>query len=477
MTNRRNFIKTAGITGVGLSISMPGKSRSINSNFKSKRPAVEARKFTSKAVEAKIAEMKAVMADEELAWMFENCFPNTLDTTVSCYQKENKPYCYVITGDIDAMWLRDSTAQVWPYLPLANKDPELKNLLKGVVNKQTEFVLVDPYANAFYDDPNKLSKWSKDITVMKPGIHERKYELDSLCYVVRLAHGYWKATGDTSIFDDQWKNAMKLIVKTFREQQRKEDKGPYSFRRTHPSPLTSQFSEGFGNPTKKTGLIHSMFRPSDDATYYPFLVPANMFAEVSLRQLHEIFSIALKEEGFASECLSFAKELDQALKQYAILEHPYAGKIFPFEIDGFGNALFMDDAGIPNLLSLPYLGYCKISDPVYKNSRKFSLSSYNPWYHGGKYGKGIGGPHVGENKIWPMGFIMQAMTSTDDKEILYCLHTLKTTHAGSGFIHETFHVDNPEIFSRKWFAWANTLFGEMIIQLQETKPHLLQKIV
>ena len=474
METRREFVKKMGIASVAMASGFPTIGNIFGPAFISNRPPVNKRCFTSKAVEETITNVKNAMADDELAWMFENCFPNTLDTTVTYTEKNGNPFTYVITGDIDAMWLRDSSAQVWPYLPLANKDEKLKNLLKGVVAKQTEFVLLDPYANAFYNDPNRVSEWKDDLTTMKPGVHERKWEIDSLCYVIRLAHGYWMSTGDTSVFDGTWQGAMKLVVKTFREQQRKENKGPYHFQREATSPTDTQFGRGYGNPTKKIGLIHSMFRPSDDSTIYPFLISSNMFAVVSLIQLGEIFGEVLADKEMESECTGFANEIDQAIREYAVLQHPVAGKIYPLEIDGFGNALFMDDANVPNLLSLPYLGYCKSTDPLYLNTRKFSLSPDNPWFNEGKYARGIGGPHVGENRIWPLGLVMQALTSNDDQEIINCLTTLKNTHAGTGFIHESFNVDNPDEFSRSWFAWANTIFGELILHLYYNKPELLK---
>ena len=474
METRREFVKKMGIASVAMASGFPAIGNIFSPVFVSNRPPVNKRCFTSKAVEETITNVINAMADDELAWMFENCFPNTLDTTVTYTEKNGNPFTYVITGDIDAMWLRDSSAQVWPYLPLANKDEKLKNLLKGVVAKQTEFVLLDPYANAFYNDPNRISEWKDDLTTMKPGVHERKWEIDSLCYVIRLAHGYWKSTGDTSVFDGTWQGAMKLVVKTFREQQRKENKGPYHFQREATSPTDTQFGRGYGNPTKKIGLIHSMFRPSDDSTIYPFLISSNMFAVVSLIQLGEIFGEVMADKEMESECTGFANEIDQAIREYAVLQHPVAGKIYPLEIDGFGNALFMDDANVPNLLSLPYLGYCKSTDPLYLNTRKFSLSPDNPWFNEGKYARGIGGPHVGENRIWPLGLVMQALTSNDDQEIINCLTTLKNTHAGTGFIHESFNVDNPDEFSRSWFAWANTIFGELILHLYYNKPELLK---
>ena len=444
-------------------------------DFVSQRPELSKRKFVSKSLENTIKKVKKSIADEELAWIFENCFPNTLDTTVNHYQKNGKPYTYVITGDIDAMWLRDSSAQVFPYLSLAKEDEKLKNLLKGVINKQIEFVLLDPYANAFYDDNQKVSEWKNDFTEMKSGVHERKWEVDSLCYVMRLSYHYWKTTGDASIFDEDWKNAILLILKTFREQQRKENKGPYKFQRGNGNPLDTQFGGGYGNPTHKNGLIHSMFRPSDDATFYPFLISSNMFAVVSLRQISEIFKTIFLSLNAGNQFINIANEVDEAIKNYAIFERKEFGKIYALEIDGFGNALFMDDANVPNLLSIPYLGYTSYHDEVYKNTRKFSLSTANPWFNEGKFAKGIGGPHVGENKIWPLGLIMQALTTDDDEEIFYCLKTLKNTHAGTGFIHESFDVNNPKDFSRSWFAWANTLFGELILHLYEKKPEVLKR--
>lgn len=487
---RRDFIKKAGITSSFLITSysvlgnykslfyqpagVTANGRGMATGFISNRPEPGKRKFTSSAVEETIAEVKKTIADDELAWMFENCFPNTLDTTVTYYEKDGEPFTYVITGDIDAMWLRDSTAQVWPYLPLAKKDERLKKLLQGVINKQAEFVLLDPYANAFYNDPSRISEWKNDHTTMKPGVHERKWEIDSLCYVVRLAYGYWKNTGDTTPFNTSWQEAMKLIINTLREQQRLDGKGAYRFQREAANPTDTQFGGGFGNPTRKIGLIHSMFRPSDDATIFPFLVSSNMFAVVSLRQLADMFGEVMNNAEMRDECNRFAGELDQTLQQHAVFQHPDSGKIYPLEIDGFGNALFMDDANVPNLLSLPYLGYCKSTDSTYLSTRKFSLGHDNPWFNEGKFAKGIGGPHVGENKIWPLGIVMQALTSNDNQEILDCLAMLKNTHAGTGFIHESFNADDPDDYSRSWFAWANTIFGELILHLYLEKPELLK---
>lgn len=416
--------------------------------------------------------MKKSIADKELAWMFENCFPNTLDTTVQFNMKNGKPDTFVITGDIPAMWLRDSTAQVWPYLPFAKEDKKLKDLLAGVVNRQTACVLIDPYANAFNDGPGE-SIWESDFTDMKPELHERKWEVDSLCYVIRLAYGYWKATDDTAPFDDEWLRAMKLIVKTFREQQRKDNPGPYSFQRKATVWTDTQVFKGYGMPTKYTGMIHSMFRPSDDACMFPYLIPSNMFAVVSLMQLKEMVLALTDDKDFAHECSQLAQEVDKGIQDYAILKHPYEGEIYAYEVDGFGNAFYIDDANIPNLISLPYLGYCENDAPLYKATRNFSLGEHNPFYSSGKAASGIGGMHTPRNSIWHLGIIMQGLTSTDKGEIASCISELKNTHADTGFMHESFNKDDARDFTRSWFAWANTLFGEFIIKVSDEHPELI----
>jgi meiotically up-regulated gene 157 (Mug157) protein len=467
MTTRRNFILNSGLTIAGLAIGGTGKlmASSLNGvSYVSKRPAPEKRNFTSAAVEKVIQQTKARLKDPKLAWMFENCYPNTLDTTVRFKTSNGKPDTFVITGDIDAMWLRDSSAQVWPYLPLANEDPSLKALLAGVINRQTKCVLIDPYANSFNEGPTG-SEWQTDQTNMKPELHERKWEIDSLCYTVRLAYHYWKTTSDTAVFDADWQKAARLIYKTFIEQQRKDNLGPYSFLRKTDRQLDTLSNGGWGQPLKPVGLINSSFRPSDDATTYGFLIPSNLFAVTSLRQLAEISNIVTKDIAFADNCTALANEVEAAIQKFAIVNHPKYGKVYAFEVDGFGNTALMDDANVPSLLGLPYLGCVDKSDPIYQNTRKLVWSNDNPYFFKGKAGEGIGGPHVGYDMVWPMSIIMLAMTSSNDAEVLSCLKTLVATDGDTGFMHETFHKDDPKKFTRSWFAWANTLFGELVLKL------------
>lgn len=475
MISRRNFIKTGTLAIAGLSLSNLSFSKSFSINsYNSNRPPVDQRKFVSEAIEAKIIEMKKTIRDEELAWLFENCYPNTLDTTVTHRIINGKPDTFVITGDIHAMWLRDSSAQVWPYLELINEDKKLRELIAGVINRQTKCILIDPYANAFNDGPGE-SQWKNDLTEMKPELHERKWEIDSLCYPIRLTYRYWKTTSDVSVFDEDWQAAMKLVLKTFKEQQRKNGNGPYRFMRETAWATDSLPLGGYGNPVNPVGLIVSSFRPSDDATIFPFLVPSNFFAVVSLKQLAEISENVTSDKLFARDCLSLAEEVEESLNKYAIAEHLNFGKILPYEVDGFGNKLFMDDANVPSLLSLPYLNAVSSDNEVYKNTRKFLFSINNPYYFEGKVGNGIGGPHAGPGKIWHLAIIMRGLTSKDENEIYDCIKLLKNSHSGTGFIHESFDKDDATKFSRPWFAWANTLFGEFILSVQKEYPHLLQK--
>ena len=469
--NRRLFLKTSSLAGVGVFI----QANAFAIEFPIVRMAAAQRKFSSAVIEDTINRMKIGIKDPEVAWLFENCFPNTLDTTVHFKIKEGRPDTFVITGDIHAMWLRDSTAQVWPYLPLITKDERLKQLIAGVVNRQTECILIDPYANAFNDGPGH-SEWLKDHTDMKPELHERKWELDSLCYTVRLAYHYWKTSQDSSVFDEKWLKAAQTIIATCREQQRFKGRGNYRFGRTTSWSTDTVPGNGYGNNTKPNGLIHSVFRPSDDATQYPFLIPSNLFAVVSFRQIAEIAEKIYRNQAFANECLGFANEVEQAIKKYAVINHPQFGLIYAMEVDGFGNCLFQDDANVPNLLGLPYLGAVKADDKVYQNTRRFVLSESNPYFFKGKAAEGIGSPHTLVNQIWPMSIIMRAMTSSNDEEILAQLRFLKTTHANTGFMHESFDKDDASQFTRKWFAWANTLFGELLLKIERERPHLLSKV-
>ena len=429
------------------------------------RPAQSERLFTSQAIEQEIVRVQQMLTNARLAWMFGNCFPNTLDTTVH-YSKDadGSDDTFVYTGDIHAMWLRDSGAQVWPYVQFANDDPALQAMLAGVINRQFKCINIDPYANAFNYGPTG-SEWESDRTEMKPELHERKYEIDSLCYPIRLAYYYWLVTGDDSVFGEEWLSAVGNILKTFREQQRKDGNGPYTFLRKTDRQFDTLSNNGLGAPVNPVGLIVSSFRPSDDATVLQFLVPSNFFAVSSLRKAAEILTKVNRNEELAAECTALADEVAAALDEYAVYDHPKFGPIYAFEVDGFGNSLLMDDANVPSLLALKYLTPEVIDDEIYANTRRFVWSDSNPYFFRGKAGEGIGGPHIGYDMAWPMSIMMKAFTSDDDAEIKYCIEMLMSTDAGTGFMHESFNVNDPSDFTRAWFAWQNTLFGELILKL------------
>ncbi len=472
---RKSFLNNITILTAGTTFFNSKIFASATNDFTNKRPLPADRKFTSEAIENVILQIKKTIPDKQLGWLFENCFPNTLDTTVDFEIINSKPDTYVITGDIDAMWLRDSTAQVWPYLPFIKEDKKLQELIKGVINRQTKCILLDPYANAFYKDPNKISEWKNDLTDMKPGIHERKWEIDSLCYPIRLANKYWQLTGDASCFDNAWLEAMRKVLQTFTEQQRKNGEGPYTFQRTTSWATDGVPLSGYGYPVKPVGLICSMFRPSDDATIFPFLIPSNFFAAASIQQLYAMLQSMHADLKPFELYKNLYSGVSDALKKYAYVRHEVYGKIIAYEINGFGSFNLMDDANIPSLLSLPYLVGDKIAQTTeYINTRKLLLSTDNPFFFTGSAGEGNGGPHTGMNYIWPMSITMRALTSNDDNEINHCLQMLVQSNAGTGFMHESFYKDDASKFTRKWFAWANTLFGELIVHLSETKPALLK---
>jgi hypothetical protein len=372
------------------------------------------------------------------------------------------------------MWLRDSSAQVWPYLSLMKSDKRLQTLIAGVIHRQTRCILLDPYANAF-NFSNEGSEFDKDMTKMRAELHERKWEIDSLCYPLRLVHGYWKTTGDSSPFDAQWGEAMRAVIRTFREQQRKDSQGPYTFQRNTNTPNDTLNLDGYGNPVKPCGLIASGFRPSDDSCIYPFLIPSNLFAVTVLGNLTEM-ATSVGDSELARMAQELRTEVKAALAKYGSATHLGHGTVYAFEVDGYGNQLFMDDANVPSLLSLPYLGAVAVDDKVYQSTRRFVLSDDNPYYFRGKAAEGVGGPHVGKDMIWPLAIIMRGLTSSDDQEIAQCLTTLRRTHAGTGFMHESFNKDDPAKFTRAWFAWANTLFGEFVLSVMQTRPKLLASV-
>ncbi|WCT58080.1 glycoside hydrolase family 125 protein [Paenibacillus kyungheensis] len=399
--------------------------------------------------------------------MFRQCYANTYETTL---QRLADGSTFVITGDIPAMWLRDSTAQVRHYLPVAVHDTEVADMIAGVIRRQIFYIGIDPYGNAFNIEDND-HRYDIDLTELNGWVWERKYEIDSLCYPIQLSYLFWKATGRTDLFDESFRTVLHRIIDLWRCEQHHDDHSPYVFMRENCPPSDTLRNQGKGMPTSYTGMTWSGFRPSDDACTFGYLIPSNMFASVVLGYMAEIAIDMYHDERLATKALRLQEEIDFGIENYGTVIHPQYGKIYAYETDGQGNHNLMDDANVPSLLSIPYLGYRAVEDKVYQNTRAFVLSEHNPYYFTGIAASGIGSPHTPTDYIWHIALSMQGLTSTDPLEIKSILDTLASTHADTGFMHEGFHKDDPTKFTRPWFAWANSLFAELVSQyaLQSSK--------
>jgi len=398
-----------------------------------------------------------------LAPLVKQCFLSTIETTVK--QLSDGSY-FVITGDIPAMWLRDSAAQVRPYVRFAGEDEELQGILEGVIEKQAEMVCIDPYANAFNESANGKTAGYQDETELNDHVWERKYEVDSLCAPLYLGYAYWKATGKSRIFTETFHNMLARIAEIFTLEQDHE-KSDYFFRRYHCMKSDTLPCRGKGRPVNLTGMTWSGFRPSDDCCKFGYLIPSNMMAVTALGYGEQICRECYQDEALAEQCHELAGEILDGIMAYGMVDHPKYGKMYAYETDGFGNYNLMDDANSPSLLAMPYLGFCSREERVYRNTRNFVLSKDNPYYYEGKMAKGVGSPHTPPGYVWHIGIVMQALTSNSREEIMDCLEMLSNTHAGTNYMHEGFHPDAPEKYTRPWFAWANTLFAELLVNLME----------
>ena len=422
------------------------------------RPAPADRAASSQAIERRIEDAASRISDPGLRRLLEGTLSNTLDTTVVAGGTEARPDTFILTGDIDAMWLRDSTAQVWPYLASAVDDAELDRLIRGVIHRQTAQILLDPYANAFLSD-HRPSEWAGDETEMRPGVHERKWEPDSLLAFCRLSAGYSKASGSVRPFDQDWRRALEVVLRTLRVEQRLDGPSPYRFRRPDGDPTDHVANHGQGAPTRPNGMVHCAFRPSDDACDLPLNVPINLSLAAALEAVADV-AAAIEDPG-ASEARALAADIRGGVRRDGTLGQGDA-TIWAYEVDGLGGRVLMDDANAPSLLALPYFGACASSDPLYVATRRWVLSTANPWFVRGRLGEGVGSPHTGLGRIWPIAVAIRGLTATSSDERLDAIRLLGASHAGTFLAHESFDPDDPARFSRPWFAWANSLVGELL---------------
>lgn len=399
--------------------------------------------------------------NSHITHMYENCVSDTLTQTIS---RQNDGSYFMITGDIPAMWLRDSACQLHFLIPFASEDTELAAVIRGIIARQMRCILIDPYANAFNAAPTGSGEWADDLTNMRPELWERKYEIDSLCYPVQLSYLYYRSTADETIFTKEWFQAARMILQTFETETYHESRSSYRFQRLGCRYQDTLSRDGRGALVKEgIGLIWSGFRPSDDACVYGYLIPSNMFAVVILEYIAEIAAQYDGQQDLATNAGSLAASVRAAIKAYAVMpnvKEPY----YAYEVDGFGQYLVMDDANVPSLLAMPYLGYCKADDPLYRRTRQVLLSDANPYYYAGARLSGIGSVHTEPGWIWPIALAIQGLTSTDPAEQLALIQMIAENDAGTGLVHESIHKDDPTQFTRPWFSWANMMFCELVLE-------------
>ncbi|MGO2963752.1 MAG: glycoside hydrolase family 125 protein [Carnobacterium maltaromaticum] len=417
--------------------------------------------YSKEVIETLKATVAQKSSNPRWSEVFSNCFDNTLETTVKLTEAED---IFVITGDIPAMWLRDSSAQIKPYLVIANQDPKIKEMIQGLLERQVKCILIDPYANAFNETENGAC-YHQDITEMNGWIWERKYEVDSLCYPIELAYLLWKKTGETNHFTKEFKQAAETIIKLFKTEQRHEN-STYRFERFGERPEDTLSNDGLGEPCGYTGMTWSGFRPSDDSCTFNYLVPANMFAVVILGYLAEIFEEIYHEKTAVEEANQLKEEINRGIEEWGIVEHE-GKKVYAYEVDGLGNYVLMDDANVPSLLAAPYLGYCEIDDAIYQQTRAVLLSEKNPYYYEGNYLKGIGSEHTLKEYVWPIALAIQGLTTNKKAEKIEMLNKLVETEAGTNYMHEGINVNNPNEYTREWFSWANMMFCELLLDCLE----------
>jgi len=359
---------------------------------------------------------------------------------------------FIITGDIPAMWLRDSTWQVKPLLK--SQHPDVISLLTQLSKSQIQLFLKDPYANAFNPEPNG-NCWHRDFPDQSPWVFERKFELDSWASILYLARKIQENFGITQHLDSEFTKALDVMFELARREQN-HDSDSYIFKRNNNVPHDSLSHDGHGAPVGRTGMVYSAFRPSDDACRYGYLIPSNFFFMNELKQL--------VLDSHRASGMALAQEIEDGIEKFALINGIYA-----YEVDGLGNALFIDDANVPSLLSLPYLEVLPASDPNYLQTREFILSKKNPYFFSGTKAMGIGSQHTPANHVWPIAIAVEALTSINKDDRAKALDLLENTDAGTGFMHESFNVNDDSQFTREWFSWSDMTYVDLVLESVDYK--------
>lgn len=401
-----------------------------------------------------------LQGEEKIIRIFENCYTNTLDTTV---KRMPDGTAYVVTGDIPAMWLRDSSVQLVPYLPAAKEEPALLKLLAGVSRWQFLYIQMDAYANAFNEEDNGKC-WARDDTERSGWVWERKYETDSLCYPLQLAYLIWKNTGCTEHLDGSFQRGARRILEVLRTEQYHEERSPYRFIR-HNTYFTDTLSRDGRGPLAKSGIgmTWSGFRPSDDACMYGYHIPSNMFAVVALGYLGELAQDVLGDPALKEEAKSLREEIYNGIETWGVVKTEEFGTVYAYEADGFGQYHLMDDANVPSLLAMEYLGYEGRDRQTARNTKRMILTEANPYYYEGSRASGIGSPHTPVKHIWPISLAVEGLTARTAEEKLKTLRLLAETDGGTGLMHESFHAEDDTRYTREWFSWANAMFSELVL--------------
>ncbi len=373
--------------------------------------------------------VRSIQTESLFHTLFHDFFPEDDETT------------YVQTGDIPAMWLRDSSAQTIPYIRFQQAYPVLRARFDGVIQRNARAITHDVYANAFQDDYH---------------VWERKWEVDSIAWPVLLADVYLRTTNDRSMYTPNLHVALRQIVHTYDCEEHHSTCSTYRY------PYRVYTSDVYN---EDTGLIWGAFRPSDDPVLYRFNIPQNVIAVIALLEIQRLAVDGYGDRSLANDAAALAARVTIGIERYGRVFDPRRRVwMYAYETDGNGRFNLMDDANVPNLTTLPDLDWCSAYDPTYLNTRAFTLSMDNPWYFSGRYAEGLGSPHTPYGFVWPLGIIGRALTSTDSKEVEASITTLAETDSENGMIHESFYPDGYWRFTRAEFGWANAFYAELLFR-------------